>query len=393
MRARADAMRRRWRDVTTLLDVTVVDMRTDSSRRRLSCLEVRRADRAPFTVRARAVVLATGAIEAARLLLATRRDRPAGLGNEHGLVGRSFMDHLHAQTGFVLTSDEHLRSPYFADFATFASDHSSGALSVSAAAQRQSGLLALGMTLTPAPHHFDPWPRGTIAPIDALHEAARSRADLAPAEGSFSDSTGARAVTLAAKVYLRSLRTARTGIDAARFAPTRGRLRREAARLGSEAAVPLAMYVRSEQVPNPDSKVVLSEERDGFGMPRAVLDWRLTDQDHASVEAWMATFTRAVEGAGIGHVLLDSQWRARVHGGPHHLGTTRMADNARDGVVDQDCRVHSVGNLYVAGSAVFPTGGYANPTFELVALSLRLGEHLATTMTAGGHADSVSVAG
>jgi choline dehydrogenase-like flavoprotein len=65
-----------------------------------------------------------------------------------------------------------------------------------------------------------------------------------------------------------------------------------------------------------------------------------------------------------------------VHGTAHHLGTTRMAERADEGVVDRDCRVHGLANLHVAGSSVFPTGGWAFPTFTIVALSLRLAAHL-----------------
>ena len=69
-------------------------------------------------------------------------------------------------------------------------------------------------------------------------------------------------------------------------------------------------------------------------------------------------------------------WREEVIGGPHHMGTTRMSADPRRGVVDADCRVHSVENLYVAGSSVFATSGYTNPTFTIVCLALRLADTL-----------------
>ena len=65
-----------------------------------------------------------------------------------------------------------------------------------------------------------------------------------------------------------------------------------------------------------------------------------------------------------------------MHGGNHHLGTTRMASDPKAGVVDADCRVHGVANLYIAGSSVFPTGGCANPTLTIVALALRLADYI-----------------
>jgi choline dehydrogenase-like flavoprotein len=60
----------------------------------------------------------------------------------------------------------------------------------------------------------------------------------------------------------------------------------------------------------------------------------------------------------------------------HHIGTARMSRDPRDGVVDEQCAVHGVGNLFVAGSAVFPTSGHANPTLTIVALAIRLAGHL-----------------
>ena len=87
---------------------------------------------------------------------------------------------------------------------------------------------------------------------------------------------------------------------------------------------------------------------------------------------------------GIGRLRLepwlrepDGEWPRQLSGACHQMGTTRMAASPRDGVVDPDCRVHGVGNLYVAGSSVFPTAGCANPTLTLVALAARLADHLA----------------
>ena len=85
--------------------------------------------------------------------------------------------------------------------------------------------------------------------------------------------------------------------------------------------------------------------------------------------------------AGLGRVQIlfeeeGSDWPADLAGGFHHMGTTRMSDDPKQGVVDRDCRVHGMSNLYVAGSSVFTTGGSSNPTMFIVALALRLADHL-----------------
>ena len=83
----------------------------------------------------------------------------------------------------------------------------------------------------------------------------------------------------------------------------------------------------------------------------------------------------------------DDSSSCRVHrrilNAHHHAGTTRMHEDPRGGVVDQDLRVHGLENLFVAGGSVFPRAGWANPTLTIVALSLRLADHLSLLLTGG----------
>jgi choline dehydrogenase-like flavoprotein len=103
----------------------------------------------------------------------------------------------------------------------------------------------------------------------------------------------------------------------------------------------------------------------------------VSDTDLATVTGWLTQLDGQLRAGGLGGVIMPRPgWEEGIIGGPHHMGTTRMAADPRHGVVDADCRVHSVDNLHVAGSSVFATGGYANPTFTIVALALRLADHL-----------------
>jgi choline dehydrogenase-like flavoprotein len=151
----------------------------------------------------------------------------------------------------------------------------------------------------------------------------------------------------------------------------------------------LAVVLRAEQAPNPDSRITLSREVDATGMPRIQLDWRLTSQDRESAAELVSAFARTMDRTGAGKVdpaewLSDDSvnWVSdplvSVHplGGYHHMGTTRMADDPKRGVTDGSGRVHGVANLYVAGSSLFPTGGWANPTLTILALALRQADHL-----------------
>ncbi len=122
-------------------------------------------------------------------------------------------------------------------------------------------------------------------------------------------------------------------------------------------------------------------------MPRARLDWRLTELDKRSIRTFYQLLGQEFGRSGIGRVQIldwlfgdDRTWPPFLSGGWHHMGTTRMHADPKQGVVDANCRVHGLGNLYVAGAAVYPTAGSANPTLTLVALSLRLSDHLKTTL-------------
>jgi choline dehydrogenase-like flavoprotein len=142
----------------------------------------------------------------------------------------------------------------------------------------------------------------------------------------------------------------------------------------------LGLGCACEQVPNPDSRVSLSSQRDALGLPQIKLDWRLTEQDRRSLVTHMHSLALEFGALGMGRMVLyvedDGIWPAHVDGGSHHMGTTRMHDDPRHGVVDRNSKVHAIDNLYVAGSSVFPTCGSANPTLTIVALTLRLADHL-----------------
>ena len=148
------------------------------------------------------------------------------------------------------------------------------------------------------------------------------------------------------------------------------------------------LRIFSEQAPNPTSRVTLADRRDRFDMPMTRLEWHLTEQDfHTMREAvmgfggWLATEdlgrARMAEWLSAATPAFPTIRKDRV-AHHHHMCTTRMAHDPQFGVVDRDCRVFGIDNLYIAGSSVFSTGGYANPTFTIIQLALRLADHLTT---------------
>jgi len=151
----------------------------------------------------------------------------------------------------------------------------------------------------------------------------------------------------------------------------------------------LYLMARAEQAPNPDSRVILSRATDALGCRRGDLDWQMSEIDKRSVLELARAVGREFERLGLGSLepsswLLDgtNAWPVdptvgnHPIGGYHHMGTTRMSDSPRNGVVDANCTVHGYSNLHIAGSSVFTTGGWANPTLTILALSHRLADHL-----------------
>ena len=147
------------------------------------------------------------------------------------------------------------------------------------------------------------------------------------------------------------------------------------------------MQVRMEQAPNPNSRVFLSDDKDALGMPRLTLDWQIGEFEKRSILALYEDLSREVGRLGLGRVQMmdwmyedDPMWPIHQGGGWHHMGTARMHEDPSQGVVDANCKVHGLANLFVAGSATFPTGGTANPTLSVIATTLRLSDHLKNLM-------------
>jgi len=148
------------------------------------------------------------------------------------------------------------------------------------------------------------------------------------------------------------------------------------------------MNIRIEQAPNPNSRVTLSNEKDPLGVPRVHLNWDLTPLDKRSIRTIHYLIGRELAISGYGRLKLkdyfsdenDFSFPDNTHGGNHHMGTIRMHEDPKKGVVDTNCKLHGINNLFVAGSAVFPTAGAPNPTLTIVALSLRLSDFIKEKM-------------
>lgn len=314
-------------------------------------LRVRALDGKEHRVKARCYVLACCSIQNARLLLASNRQASAGLGNTHDLVGRYFMEHLEIPSGeLVLAKPQSTRTKmYMLDFGV---TKARAELALSARAQKEHGILNGTASLEP----------GTLG------EQVQSTFQFLPPELLKATMAWEKGGKVGPSPLKESLPPA--AIDAL------------------QAPRNFHLMTRQEQAPNPNSRVTLSAEKDPLGMPRARLDWQLTELDKRSIRTYYKVLGQEMGRSGVGRVQLrdwllsdDRTWPPFISGGWHHMGTTRMHADPKQGVVDANCRVHGLGDLYIAGAAVYPTAGSANPTLTLVALSLRLSDYIRTKLT------------
>lgn len=339
-RSQLDSFRRSSK-VTTLLGANVTRLRLAGAGHRVEDAEVATLGGVRGRIRAARFVLCCGGIENARLLMLT-----GDLAQRLPALGRYFQDHMLARAAWIEPIDrQRLQDEFAADLR----NRSWPRLALAAERQREAGVLGC--------HAYVGWdpPRGATA-LRALTGRSQTLR------------TRARSATEVAGDLPDLLNAAGRRVRGLSSAPRTGRM---------------WLDVRCEQAPDPSSRVTLSADGDALGVPQPVLDWRFGELEWQTICAMVDAMGLEFERLSLARVqpaewLTDRKgWRVHVTDALHHMGTTRMSSDPGRGVVDAACRVHGVSNLYVAGSSVFPSCGAANPTLGLVALAIRLADHLA----------------
>lgn len=355
---------RQSQHLTVFLYANAVEIETDASGCRVQAVKLATLTGRTARVTAGVFVLAAGGIENPRLLLASNRTHPAGLGNQNDLVGRFFMDHVQLFTGQVRflkpgngnklydCKFQH-RNPAISAFGTCFAAHLMLSPHVRAREKLLKSLVSFELIF-----HGELSEAGKS--LVRLKRRARQR--MAPGHSS----TGRDLLTLLAHP-----------LDAAGFAASRFLRLRPLVR-GAR------FHVLIEPDPDPESRITLSEQRDELGMNRVRVRWRLGPLVQRTLNRTCVLIGQELSRAGVAEVLLDpasadGEWPGTFsdEGTWHHMGTTRMHDSPKLGVVDRNCRVHGIENLYIGGSSVFPTASGIFPTITLVALALRLADHIA----------------
>jgi choline dehydrogenase-like flavoprotein len=320
---------------------TVVDVVGNENVSNITHVQVKNLQGKSHTVKAKHFILAGGAIQNARILLASKSQAKNGLGNDHDVVGRYFMEHLE-----IMTAELWLLKPFRTNLFTY--DFDSG----------KTGLWC-ELAITKDVQIKHQMLNGTTGLNPLMVEEHKNKSVME----AWQDEDPRKAAD--------NMRRTWQATDSL-------------AHVGGAIERAYEFQTRIEQAPNPDSRVTLDTEKDELGVPRANLHWALTDLDKRSVRTLNLLIGQQLGRAGVGRVRLkeflrdehDMSWPVGTGGGWHHMGTTRMGTDPTKSVVDSNCQVHGINNLYVAGSGCYVTSAAPNPTLTIVALSLRLSDYV-----------------
>jgi choline dehydrogenase-like flavoprotein len=366
-------------NIDVLLHANVTEIITDGAGSIVTRLAVRTLAGVSFDVAPLQTVLAAGGLEVVRLLLASRRTHVYGIGNAHDQVGRNYMCHIAGVIGRLQlhAPEQQIAHGYaVAPDGTYCRRRMALKFSAQKAAATASAVLRLHF-----PNIRDPAHRS--GPLSALY-LAKPFISYEYAKRLTGDGTGG------ASLWLRhAANVAWDPFGTARFLLHWGRHRSLAARkfpsvIVRSRARQFSLDYHAEQAPNRDSRVSLADETrgtDALGMPKLWIDWRYSPLDVHTAQETLRLLREDFRSGGHGSLDYDPAeveyaiTRDGAYGG-HHIGTARMGTSATSSVVDRNCQIHGVRNLYVAGSAVFPTSSQANPTLTIVALALRLADHV-----------------
>jgi choline dehydrogenase-like flavoprotein len=360
-------------NITTYLYANVVDIETNDALSQITRVQVACLDGKRFSVTAKLFILAAGGIENARLMLLSNRSRQAaGLGNQNDLVGRFFMDHPGVTYMFIPQDRNIFNSMSVYDMRQVNGISVKGKVILDEAVKRREKLLNSGALIHPRPKGFR---SEAISSLKVLMTSLR-RGKLP-------------------KDTFRHLGTAIAGTDDIVRSAYNHLLKIKPIvpndleggwfHLPNKEKMFASFQVSQmfEQSPDPANRVMLSNECDRLGLPKLKLRWGLNELDYFSIRRTKEIFQEEFLRLGLGRILVD--WEDGVPfisatTAHHHMGTTRMHTDPKQGVVDENSRVHGISNLFVAGSSVFPTGGYINPTLTIIAMTVRLADHVKQVM-------------
>ncbi|MGC3947907.1 MAG: GMC family oxidoreductase [Chryseolinea sp.] len=339
----------------------------DESGKNIKELRVASISGNKFTMRASLFILAAGGLDNPRIMLMSNSVQPAGVGNQHDVVGRYFMDHPLVTTGQLFPPNkEVIKKLFLYDKRGIRGNTIMGKFELSEEVMRRERLLNMSAVVFPRTDlHRSP---GRMS-IDELRHNLGGNAEpgklLKHIKNIVRDTPN-----IVGNWYRHSYKA---DIMKPNFAVGEWSLEQDLSKYTK-----FQILSQTEQAPHRDNRVVLSRNLDILGYPMAKLINHRRDIEKQSVRRSIEIFADAFREAGMGDLKTETFFgepilQLSTH---HNMGTTRMNEDPKKGVVDLDCKVHGLQNLYIAGSSVFPVGGYANPTLTIIALAMRLADHI-----------------
>ncbi|WP_013324456.1 GMC oxidoreductase [Gloeothece verrucosa] len=366
-------------NITTYLKANVVNIETNDTANLVLRVKVATLNGNQFWVKAKTFILATGGLENARLLLLSNQTQKTGLGNQHDLVGRFFMDHFMIYCGMLLPSTKKIfDQTIFYDLRCVKGIPIMGKLALTQQTMREQQLLNTATYLIPRykTYHLQ---RMSLRALEILQSSLKQKKIYPNMARYLNRLIGGKLThivhAIPRKITRRPFYYASIAEGGWSSLPNK---EQEFALFEIQHLV--------EQAPDFNNRVRLSEELDLLGYRKIKIERRLRDIDIKSIQKTQKILQKEFALSGFGELFIDEEeldfqrTLPLVPGSSHHIGTTRMHLDPKQGVVNENCQVHGISNLFIAGSSVFPTGSYANPTLTIIALAIRLAAHIKTLM-------------
>ncbi len=351
-------------NITVYINANVVEIITNDKANRVTHVRIGSFEGHEFMVASQLFILAGGGIENPRLLLASNRIQKEGLGNQQDVVGRFFMTHPVLDSGVLLPLARSFPRDWHRYYRANC-EYPKATIALSQETQYKEKLLNLNTYLHAS--YKESQSEGMASLLFLFKELYMVHWSYIP--NNFDQHLR--------RIFNELFSVVRYGL-------------KKAVKPYSLIKNIEAFYLTNflESAPNPDSRVILSTKRDELGVNRVKLDWRLSPLDKLSLRRSHEIIGNEITSAAGGQLLIqldkdERSWPPNLIGAAHHIGTTRMHVDPKHGVVDQNCKVHGIANLYIAGSSVFPTSGAVPPTLTIVALGLRLADHIKRIMKCG----------
>jgi choline dehydrogenase-like flavoprotein len=352
--------------ITLYINSNVVNVQLNDALSRVVRVDVACLNGVRYTIKPKKIVLACGGLENTRILLTSDKQMPGGIGNQHGLLGCYYMDHPRAVFGRVKLTKK-IKLDHMLGMPVAGGKMQLG-IGLSDKIQVEEGLLNNYLTLEPN------YSIGSMELYEAFVKLMK-RLLRKGYSGKRFDFKNQEIAEVPEMIYLLTPKELLPHFMYYSYYKYSRFIKKFVTKLSH-----LSIVNYSEQEALKESRVYLGREKDKLGMPKLVLDWKVSDRSLKSSLRLLQLIDEHFRQREAGYIEDDL---AEITGLPytdasHHLGTTRMSANPKAGVVDANCQVYGVDNLYIAGSSVFPTAGHANPTLTIAAMSLRLADYLKT---------------